>query len=219
MSEHKLFGEFMGFLVKEDKERCIAWALEKLGSGELDTVTLYSEILTPAQNELVCWQDESFCIWREHVRTSIIRTIIECCYPFILKERGKHGTPRNRKVLIGCPTEEFHEIGARMAADFFTLMGYDVTFVGANTPQRELMAALEFVRPNIIGVSVTNFYNLVAAGKLIADLRRVRAEKSLDFRIIVGGNAFRNNPDLISGMGVDAVLQTFGDIKRYCQEG
>ena len=217
MTEHRLLGEFLAILSKEDKESCVSWALGKLESGELDIITLYSEILTPAQNELVCWQDEPFCIWREHVRTSIVRTVLECCFPHVLRERGKRSGASNRKAIIGCPAEEYHEIGARMVADYFTIMGFDVTFVGANTPQKELMAALEHVRPVVIGISVTNFYNLVAAKRLVADLRRIRAEKTLDFRIIVGGNAFRHNPDAHADMGADALLQSFGDIEKYCQ--
>lgn len=217
MSEHRLLGEFTAFLAREDKEGCVSWALGKLGTGDVDVITLYTDILAPAQNELVCWQDEHFCIWREHVRTSIVRTVIECCYPFILKEKARQGSPARGKAVVGCPAEEYHELGARMVADFLTVLGYDVTFVGANTPQKDLLAALEYVRPKIVGISVTNFYNLVATKKLVADLRRVRAEKALDFRIVAGGNAFRHNPGAHIDMGIDAVLQTFGEIKRYCQ--
>jgi methanogenic corrinoid protein MtbC1 len=208
----------MKCLETENKRACVELIIDKLDKKEIDILTLYREVLTPAQNQLVCWQDETFCIWKEHVRTSIIRTIIECCYPYVVCEIEKYGGPREGKVLIGCPKEEYHEIGARMAADFFTLLGFDVIFVGANTPQKELMEALEHVKPKIIGISVTNIYNLVAAKDLVEDLKALRKEKSLDFKIVVGGNAFRMNPEFHKEIGVDAMLYNFEDIRKYCSE-
>ncbi len=218
LTMHRLYEALMKHLEAEDKNACVELVLGTLDAGEIDALTLYNEVLTPAQNDFKCADGKPDCIWEEHVRTSIIRTIIECCYPYIVRDIGKYGGPRDGKVLIGCPAEEYHEIGARMVADFFTLMGFDVTFVGANTPQRELMDALEHVKPKIIGISVTNFYNLVAAKKLIAELRKIREEKGLDFKIIVGGNAFKQNSTVHAEMGADGVLQNFDDIKEYCRE-
>lgn len=218
MTAHELYSQFIDLLQKEDKNRAVSMILDKLESGELDILTLYSDILTPAQNELVCWQDDFLCIWREHVRTSIVRTIIECCYPYVVKETKKYSVANGEKVIIGCPSEEYHEIGARMVADYFTLLGFHVTFVGANTPQSEIMNAIVHVKPKIVGISVTNFYNLVAAGKIVSSLAQIRKEKDLDFKIVVGGNAFRLNPRAHEEMGADTVLQTFGDLKRYAGE-
>lgn len=49
---------------------------------------MYTKILAPSLNTMECKIDEkNICIWREHVRISIIRTIVECCYPYIMKER------------------------------------------------------------------------------------------------------------------------------------
>ena len=216
MNMKELYSQFMEILQREDKQGAVNLVLDKLGSGELDILTLYSEILAPAQNELVCWQDDTICIWREHVRTSIIRTVLECCYPYVVKEIGKYKLANGEKVLIGCPSEEYHEIGARMVADFFTLLGFDCIFVGANTPQSEILGAIEHIKPKVVAISVTNFYNLVAASKIIDNLRYIRKEKNLDFKIIVGGNAFRMNAN--AEIGADSVLQTFGDLKRFTQE-
>jgi methanogenic corrinoid protein MtbC1 len=213
----ELYSQFIDCLREEDKERAVSLVLEKLGSGELDIVTLYSGIITPAQNEWSCPQEDPLCIWREHVRTAIIRTIMECSYPYIIKESKKYRISHGEKVLICCPPDEYHEIGARMASDFFTLLGYSVTFVGANTPQNEIVDALESLKPKIIGVSVTNFYNLVNARKIVETLKKTRNEKSLDFKIVVGGNAFRLNPAAHQEMGADAILQTFDDIKKFAQ--
>lgn len=66
-------------------------------------------------------------IWRRHVRSGIILTIIESAYPYILEQRKESIC---EKVLVDCPEFEEHELGARMVSDFFRLEGFDTTFAG-----------------------------------------------------------------------------------------
>jgi hypothetical protein len=85
---HPLYSDFISSLDRLEKEQCVKLVLAKLSSYEIDIVSLYNDILTPAQYEDLCKKGNSAdCIWQEHVRTSIIRTIIECCYPHVIKER------------------------------------------------------------------------------------------------------------------------------------
>jgi len=210
---HKLYPEFLKLLEAEDREECARWALTKLGSGELDIVTLYEEVLAPSLNEMKCKDAEAaVCIWKEHVRSSIVRTVIESCYPQVLKERASRGAKiTGVRAVVVCPSEELHEIGARMVADFFTLCGYDVTFVGANMPLDDFLAAIDIIKPRYVCVSVTNYFNLVAARKVVS---KIRAKAAKDVTIVVGGRAFRSNPDTVREMGADLLLETFEGIRK-----
>ncbi|MGQ9582620.1 MAG: cobalamin B12-binding domain-containing protein [Thermoplasmatota archaeon] len=222
-----LFEDFLRLVEAEDREGCVRWALARLESGELDIVGLYEGILAPALNTMVCRDaDARVCIWREHVRSSIVRTVIESCYPFVLKERdaretgreggrGSGGTEgRGRRAVVLCPAEEYHEIGARMVADFLTLCGFDVTFVGANTPFDDFIAGIELFRPEIVAVSVTNPYSLLATRKAITAVREALRGNVM---VIVGGSAFRANPALFRETGADLLLQTYGEIDRFAR--
>jgi MerR family transcriptional regulator, light-induced transcriptional regulator len=217
---HSFYNEFLTYLNRQDKEHCVSSVLGKLSDGEIDIVTLYEEILTLSLREQFCRESGTeICIWEEHVRTSIIRTVIECCYPYLIGERDRLYNPGKKgPVIVTCPSEEYHEIGARMVADFFTLCGYDVTFVGANTPREEVFSAFTFIKPVFVAISVTNYYNLVAARKMINRLREIRTEIKGDFRIIVGGIAFQDNPSSAGEMGADRLLVTFSDIKALSEE-
>jgi methanogenic corrinoid protein MtbC1 len=206
-----LYKEFLKYLELEDKLKCIEFALSKLTKNEIDIVTLYNKVFVPSLNKMECKGSESYCIWKEHVRSSIIRSVMENCYPFIEKERKKkYGGRSGEKVIVLCPTEELHEIGARMVADFFTLCGYDVTFIGANTPKHSFLSAIDDVKPKYIAISITNYYNLVAAQKIISEIRAGKHGKT---RIIVGGHAFLNNPKVYKEIGADLLVQTFEEIK------
>jgi MerR family transcriptional regulator, light-induced transcriptional regulator len=211
---HPLFEQFNLSLEKSDKEACVRLAVEALQADRTDIVTLYNEVLSPALTEPVCLSTQkSICIWEEHVRTSIVRTVIENCFLFVSKERDqKYKSPPRGKVILVCPTEELHEIGARMVMDYFTLCGFSVTFIGANTPQDEIVSAIQYLKPVYVAISITNYYNLVAARYAV---QRICSQKgALNFQVILGGLACRYHPETCREMGADLVLNTFAEIRQ-----
>jgi MerR family transcriptional regulator, light-induced transcriptional regulator len=213
---HPAYKEFIEHLQQADKKWCVDRIQQMLSTGKIDITTLYDEVLTPALNGVeLSPVDEGLRVWKEHERTAIVRTIIENCYPYVMKEREKRsGAAVGEKVVIFCPTEELHEIGARMVADFFTLCGYEVTFIGANTPLGDILVGIGSVKPKYVALSVTNHYNLVAAGKAIESIIKLRKDTGLEFKIIVGGRAFERNRELVGQMGADLFLSTLEDISK-----
>jgi methanogenic corrinoid protein MtbC1 len=218
---NSLYEQFLSYLDKDDRYGCVELVLTKLSNDEVDIVTLYEEILTPSLRESFCREKQrQICIWEEHVQTSIVRTVIECCYPYVVRKRdGKYGSVLQGKVIVACPIEELHEMGARMVSDFFTLCGFDSMFIGANTPQVEILDAIEYVKPRYVGVSVSNHYNLLAARKMVQKIRELRESTGAEFKIIVGGYAFEQNPEMDMRMGSDLLLATFNDIRGLTQGG
>lgn len=210
-----LYGEFRALLDAEDKEGCVKFALSRLEAGELDIVDLYEGILARGAREEYCTvRERSLCIWEEHTRTSIVRAVLECCFPHLMTvRRSRLGNESRGRVLVVCPPEEYHELGARMAADFFTLCGFDVTFVGANTPQEDIVEAAAALQPVYVGVSVTSSYNLVAARRTIQHLIDVRSRTGGVFQIPVGGDAFVRNPGMVKKFGADMFANCYADIE------
>jgi methylmalonyl-CoA mutase cobalamin-binding subunit len=72
---------FRALLEREDRLGCIRFALDGLQEGRFDIPTLYAGIAGPvlAESE-ACGLDDHACIWREHVKSAIIRSVIECCF-------------------------------------------------------------------------------------------------------------------------------------------
>lgn len=210
------FNEFLSYLKKHDKAKSVSLVLSKLQNDEIDIPSLYMEILAPALNAIHCEDDDVSCIWKEHVQTFIVKTILECCYPIILKIRERENLKElGKKVMVVCPSQEYHDVGARMVCDFFTLVGFECIFIGANTPKEEIAAASKEDKPDIIAISVTNYYHLVELEKLITFLRDISGFKG---KIIVGGNAFSKNPEIYKKLGADALLKSFDDIKKLAEE-
>lgn len=206
----------MRFLDQEDRRACVELAISRLASGEIGVVPLYQQVLTPALREKINHNTgKPLSVWKEHVRTSIIRTVVECCYPYVIKDISP---PCNKgRIIICCPLEELHEIGARMVTDFFILCGFEAIFIGANTPHRDIIEAIEDALPDYVAISVSNNYNLVAARRTIRQLIEVREKEQLKFRIIAGGTAFEGRPGLVKEIGAEFLLQTFEDIKHFAE--
>lgn len=210
-----IYEEFIVYLQQEDREKAVNFVLNKLQTKEIDIVNLYTKILAPSLNSMACdVEDKRICVWREHVRSSIIRTIIENCYPYVMKERREiYKYDNNYLVFVVCPMEEYHEIGARMVTDFFTLCGCKAIFVGSNTPFEDIINAVDILKPDFVALSVTNYYNLVHVKRIIDEINK---EKT--YKIVLGGNAFKNNKELVKELGAYKLIDSFDDIKKLVHQ-
>ena len=78
-SQDRLYQDFQSALEQEDKQQCVKLALGALEQGALDLVGLYTNILAPALNQMTFRdEDHHLAIWKEHIRSAIVRTILEC---------------------------------------------------------------------------------------------------------------------------------------------
>lgn len=184
--EHSLYQEFITLLNQENKDASVAFVLSLLEKKLATLDEIYDQLLRPALVGFTCTEeDEAICIWKEHLRSSIIRTILEVTYPFVMEQ--KRNVPHlNKKVIVVCPKEEFHEIGAIIVTHYLNLVGFDATFIGANTPNDQIIKAIPAFKPDYIALSVTNFYNVVAT-KFVTEHIYTNYP---DVKIIIGGQAF-----------------------------
>lgn len=180
------YNKFLTMLEKEDKDSAVLFILNLLDSKKYDLYTIYKDFLERSLIDFGCGlNDKDICIWKEHTRSSIVRTIIESTYNYIIKI--KNNTKQlNKKIVVFCPQGEFHEIGAIIVSNYFTLAGFDSIYIGANTPNEQVISAIKGLKPDYLAISVTNYYNLVVTQKLTNDIKNVYPK----IKIIVGGQAF-----------------------------
>ena len=184
---------------------CIGW----MASGNGNVVALYEKVLSPYLNSLGSEPVTPRSIWHEHMRSSIVRTIVESSYPYVLKEKKDRVPFSKGKAIVSCLDDELHDLGARMVSDFLTLCGFDTVYLGANAPKTVIAAAVQDIKPIVVALSVTNFYNLSVAHETIG---MVRESAAGSIKIVVGGRAFRQNPSACKFVGADAGLDTYNDI-------
>lgn len=206
MDEFKL--SFMNHFNELDKDACVLLVLEALKNNEITIPVLYEEVLRPALYSIDTSMSMEDSIWIEHVKTSIIRTVVESAYPFVI-ELKRHVKPLGIKVVLACPEREYHEVGLRMVADFFSLNGYETIFVGTNTPREQVYYAIESNSPKYAAISVTDYYLLFEAQRMINRIKEMTGGK---VTVLVGGNAFNSNSISVAKIGGDIYLNSYEDI-------
>lgn len=205
------YDKFNQLLDAENRYECIKYIRNLVQNKSISIVEAYEQILGPSLNNTgKSIIEEKERIWEEHVKTSIVRSVVECLYPNVYENIHKK---TGLKALVLCPSEEFHEIGARMVSDFLLLLGYDVTYIGGNTPIDDFVYAINELKPALVAISVTNYYNLVVLKDTIEKVREI----DQDCKILVGGGAFGKN-NCHTTVGADYCAHTFAEIELFVGE-
>jgi methylmalonyl-CoA mutase cobalamin-binding domain/chain len=110
-----------------------------------------------------------------------------------------------RRLVATCASEELHEIGMRMVADFFEMEGWDTYYVGANTPASSILQTLRERQADVLGISSTMHYHVTAVKALIDQVRASGLGQRV--KILVGGYPFNRHTDLWRKVGADGCGQ------------
>ena len=110
---------------------------------------------------------------------------------------------RKGKAVVTATANEYHQVGAWLVADALDADGWSVRFLGANTPNRELLNLLREESPELLMLSVSLAFNLRHAEDAIRAARELPECRGM--RVLVGGIAFLGEPDLYRRLGADAV--------------
>jgi methanogenic corrinoid protein MtbC1 len=137
--------------------------------------------------------------------SAITESLLTLVYPAIFS--AEHS---DKSVVISCVANEYHQIGGKMVADFFELHGWHGYFLGANTPESDLLQMLDDRQPQLIGLSLSIYFNLPNLVKTIQAITGRRPES----QIIVGGQAFRHGgADTFSQYANVRYVPSLGDLE------
>jgi methanogenic corrinoid protein MtbC1 len=163
---------------------------------------IYTAIFQPVLKETGrLWQENRATIAQEHYITGVIRQIMDQQHERIIAT-GR--TTRQKKTVVAaCAGEELHEIGIRMVGDFFEMDGWNLYYIGANTPAGSILDTVKEQKADVVALSITMPSRLPELRYLV---RSLRADKdTAHVKIIVGGFPFSIMPDLWKQVGAHAV--------------
>lgn len=192
----RLASAYLEAQVAANRDRALAVIMDALEAG-MDLETLYLQVIAPAQAEIGrLWLTGRISVATEHAATAITQTLLGAL------SRFRAATPRSgRTVLVACVGKELHEVGARIVADFFDMSGWDVYYLGANTPLDVIVAATAERKPDVLALSATMAPHLTDLRIVIDGVRMSGATQ--DTKIIVGGRPFNVAPGLWRAVGAD----------------
>jgi methanogenic corrinoid protein MtbC1/DNA-binding XRE family transcriptional regulator len=157
---------------------------------------LYLEVLMPTQVEIgAMWHRGDVTIPQEHIATQItLRQMARL--RGMLKTRLKLGL----KAVVSSVEGDQHFIGAQAIADFLVVDGWEVDFLGADIPTDHLVPYTKARGAHLVCVSVSLTSLVPVAQKLVSELRKIPAGP----KIMLGGAAFINHPELVESVKADA---------------
>jgi methanogenic corrinoid protein MtbC1 len=161
---------------------------------------VYLEVLTPAMVEIgQLWETARIGVAQEHLATQITQTVLARLAPSLEDAATAFVGRRRRTAIVAGTPGELHGIGARMVADFLEASGWDVLLLGPDTPVGEIVALTARRTPDVVALSTSLSFNLLAAGGVFARLRELDAPPLL----IAGGRAYEGQADRALLAGAD----------------
>lgn len=144
------------------------------------------------------WEDRQIPVATEHMATAITQYAMSQVYARMPPADRVCG----RLVLTGVQGE-LHQMGGNMIADVLEGRGWDVRFLGTNTPTPGVLQAIEEHRPDVVGISATMVANAPAVRELVQAIRARFPAPAL--KLVVGGSLFRMLPELAAEIHADGV--------------
>lgn len=176
------FREYLSLLLKGDRRKCTRMVKELL-DGDIPLKVLYTDLFQRAMyNVGELWEQNRISVAVEHLATSVTEGLLNMVYPVLFRKPHI-----GKKAVISCTVNEYHQLGGRMVADLFELNGWDGYFLGANTPVSDLLEFVGEKKPDVVGLSVSLYFNMGELRKVIEELRGAYPRQD----IMVGGQAFR----------------------------
>jgi len=182
MIEIDYYNNFLSNLIKGAKNECVI-ILDELITRQIPVEEIYTGLFQRSLYQVgEFWEMNRISVATEHMATAITESLMIRVQPqlFSTDRTGK-------KSVIACVANEYHQVGAKMVADIFEMNGWDGYFIGANTPFTELIRFIESKNPDLIGLSLSIYYNMPELKKTLAEIR----QHFPDLPVMVGGQAFR----------------------------
>ena len=176
------YERYLAALLAGNRAECakIVQGLVALGVGLKD---LYANLFQRSLYQIgELWEHQRISVTVEHLATAITERMLTLVQAQVLG-----GAARDRSIIIACVADEYHQLGGRMVADFCEMRGWRGYFLGANTHLPDLLRQIEERRPDLLGLSLSVYFNLPALLQALDTITRAYP----DLPILVGGQAFR----------------------------
>lgn len=175
-------------------------ALQREGSLTEVSVKLVQPVLYEVG---YLWQQNKVSVAQEHLISALMQSVLSQGYALAEPIPAK-----GRRALFACVEGNHHTLGLQMVADAFEVAGWEVHFLGADTPTWEIVRYAEFIKPELIGLTVALPSQLKHLRATVTALRAAFTPNAP--RITVGGLVINRFPALAARvdaeiLGADAL--------------
>ncbi len=192
----RLAASYLLALLEGDRARASRLIMDAVAAGTT-IPELCLRVLLPAQREVGrMWQHNEVGAAEEHFATATTSMMLAQ-----LRVRTLVPRPNGKTVLAASVMGDQHDVGLQVVADFFEMDGWRVIHLGRDMPIPDLVQAVEAYRPDLLALSVSLHSQLPTLSETIRAVRD--GEHGALVKILVGGGAFGDMPDLAVSLGAD----------------
>ncbi len=186
-------------------------AVKDFRKGNHSIIELYENVFKTSLYKIgELWEYNKISVAVEHMATTITEGIMNELYPEIISLRRL-----SKKIVISCVENEAHQVGSKMVADIFEKNGWDTYYLGANTPINELNEFCNLTKPDLIGLSLSIYYNIPV---LLMEITKIRQTSNVP--ILIGGQALKRKGQEVAGKFNDVYyMENLQEIENYIKGG
>ena len=167
-----------------------------------DLKAFYQDLLQPVMYRIgELWERGEISVSREHLASSLANTAVSSQYVRVMSEFQ----PQKGRILVTAASNEFHVLGAQMIANCLEAEGWEVDYLGADTPSEDLVGYIWDQRPDVVALSVTMPFNLIQCKDIVERVKKEFQESRP--KIMLGGLAFANHSEIVQRIGGDGYAE------------
>jgi methylmalonyl-CoA mutase cobalamin-binding subunit len=130
------------------------------------------------------WYRGDFTVQQEHFASALTTRRLEALLV------ATPAPTRPERILVGCPPQEEHTIGALLLSLFLRRKGWDVVYLGANVPIAKMEVTIASTKPQLVILSAQRLPTAATLQEMAQFL------KDKQTPLAFGGSIFNNLPNL-----------------------
>ncbi|MGW0284633.1 cobalamin B12-binding domain-containing protein [Streptomyces sp. NPDC003236] len=167
-----------------------------LAEGVVDEETLLLDVIARVQEKVGTeWAANRISVAQEHAATAINERVVAALAH--RQDGGPYPGAYRGRVTVGCVDGEWHAFPARLVAEILRLRGWQVDYLGAQTPTPHLVAHLHRTNPRAVLLSGSIPTHLPTAHAAIT------ACQAVGVPVLAGGRAFGPQGRYAFALGAD----------------
>jgi len=197
LSEHKKIDLYTKHIIDNNHSQASDIVLDAMIKGSTLTEANMG-IIQPSMYEVGnLWRINKVSVAQEHLATAISQHVMTKAYA-----NAEFKPPNKKKALFACIEGNHHALGLRMISDAFSVEGWNVSFLGENTPTQSIIKMIDDNLFDFLAISISMDNQVIS---LASSIDRIKSELGTRTPpIIIGGLPLNSHPEMVSQLGADA---------------
>ena len=176
------------------------------------TGQIYNELIGPTLNHIGdLWHAGEVSVAHEHLATQILYELIESIY-----ESATKMATNGMKIIVTSPEGERHWIGSKMFGNLLAIEGWDVHFLGTETPSRDLTDYAGETNSDVVALNAVFENSIPKLKEYVTSLQNLTKQP---FIVIGGSKIITQKVDIPNVILVSDMIDGIAEIESHMGMG